>query len=137
MNIAICILKQNNSYLLQRREFAREKGAIGLIGCFGGKIEPGEQESDAICREINEETSLLTMPADFEYVGRVDVVSDHNLRTVSVSAAIFLLRIPPIQNVVANDGRLLRLPKRDASATLGQMTTATRAAFEQFVLKEG
>jgi ADP-ribose pyrophosphatase YjhB (NUDIX family) len=132
--VAIGILKQGDDFLLQHRDFAVEKGGAGLYGCFGGKIEPGEQSQEAVSREINEETTLQTVPTDFTHLGSLKVRSDHNRETITVQIEVFAYR-PVVQGVVeAREGELVRLPRSEVPAILAKMTSGTRAAFQTFII---
>ena len=39
----------------------------GKLNGIGGKIDPGEDPIDAMCREFHEETGVPTQPADWHY----------------------------------------------------------------------
>ena len=43
----------------------------GKLNGVGGKIEPGEESSACIAREVFEETSLKTRPEDWTFVGEM------------------------------------------------------------------
>lgn len=110
-------------------------GASGLLGCFGGKIE-NETPLQAISREINEETTLVTTEADFAFVGIVEVISDHKMEPVKVHASVFDMTIKEDQRFKANEGTSVALPSSKISEQLHKMTPGTRAAFEKFILGE-
>ena len=58
-HIVIGLIEKDGQYLIQRRP---EEGLLGGLWEFpGGKIRPGEQEIDALHREIQEETDLEVM----------------------------------------------------------------------------
>lgn len=54
VHIAMCLIRQEDHYLLQHRLGDAMIGAAGLIGCFGGKIEDNETPEQAVCRELYE-----------------------------------------------------------------------------------
>lgn len=110
-------------------------GASGLVGCFGGKVE-NETPGQAISREINEETDLVTTEADFTPVGIVEVVSDHRMEPIKVHASVFTMSIRKDQVFKANEGTTVALPSSKISEQLHKMTPGTRAAFEKFILGE-
>lgn len=58
IEVAIVFILKEGRYLLQLRGNDPYKGAAGLIGGFGGKIEPGETAIQAAKRELEEETTL-------------------------------------------------------------------------------
>lgn len=131
--IVIALIKQGDSYLLQNRNGDPKIGGANLLGCFGGKIDPGENQRIAIKRELKEETSLRPKANDFEELGTVKVLSDHQLEEVEVTALVFSITIPEDVEVKATEGELVRLTEKEAKMRLKDLTTGTRAAFEQFI----
>lgn len=67
-------------YFLQRRDKDPAKGAAGLIGSFGGKIEANETAIMAAKRELEEETSLIIQQQRLKKLGTTTVISDYRLR---------------------------------------------------------
>ena len=134
--IVLGLIKQGDNYLLQFRDGDPKIGAANMVGCFGGKIEESETPAVAVCRELREETTLTLTEEDVSYLGKVDVVSDHNLEEVRVIAEVFLVQIDSMV-VRAREGSLVSLAATDAADRLGRMTPGTRAVFEQFVLNKG
>lgn len=134
LDVSIAFIKQNDTYILQRRSVEPEKGAAGLIGAFGGKIEADESPIEAVCRELGEETSLRPSPEDFEYVGAVEVITDRDLAEIHVKAYVFRLVISTEQAVEAQEGEIVTLTHQDALERYHpELTPATRAAFEQMI----
>ncbi len=133
LKIALAVLQQGDKYLLQRRGDNPQKGGAGLIGCFGGKIEPDENPADAVCREVAEETDLKLEPSNGEYLGEVDVTSDHNLQKVVVNAQVYKFEINSKTQVQASEGELVRLTRTQALKQLDDMTTGTAAIFRQLI----
>ena len=136
MVIALGLIEQGDSYLLQLRGENPMIGGAGLIGCFGGKLEEGEQPRTAICREIGEETSHQASEEDFIPLGTVEVISDHKMETVKVFGHVFHIKLPDHVHLEAREGELVSLAKAEAHTFLDKMTTGTRACFEQFVIGE-
>lgn len=134
MVIALGLIEQGDNYLLQLRGKNPMIGGAGLIGCFGGKLEVGEEPRTAIRREISEETSHLAEEADFLHLGNVEVVSDHKMETVKVFGHVFHLKLPEDLQIEAKEGELISLARHEITNFLDKMTTGTRACFEQFVI---
>jgi 8-oxo-dGTP diphosphatase len=63
--MCLCFLVRDGQVLLGRKK--RGFGEGRTVGP-GGKVEPGEQPSDAAAREVAEETGLLVIPADLDEV---------------------------------------------------------------------
>lgn len=136
LKIAVAIIKQEGLYHLQFRNGPKEIGAAGMIGCFGGKIDPGETPLHAITREVAEETNLTPTEDDFEYLGKVSVLSDNDLKPVKIRGRVFKYDVLPGVIIEAREGSLVSLDPQRIKVELDTMTPGTRAAFEQFVLTE-
>lgn len=134
--IAMSLIEQGGNYLLQLRAGDPKIGAVGLIGCYGGQIEDGEQPLQTVCRELAEETTLTPALEDFEEVGLIRVISDHNLEPVKIKAHLFRIAISEDVRIGSNDGVLVSFTMNEAGQRLNEMTPATRAAFEEYVLGE-
>jgi len=133
LEICLGLLKQDRAYLLQRRGDDPRIGAAGLIGAFGGKVELGETPVQAVSRELSEETSVAVLPEYFEYIGQVEVVSDHKLEDVLVIAHVFQLKLTRSFQVTTDEGELVRFTKENALRDKHLLTPATRALFEQLI----
>lgn len=133
LDVSICLIEQNGAYILQRRKAEPTKGASGLIGAFGGKIEFGESPVEAICRELSEETSLRPSTENFDFIGHVDVISDRDLKRVQIIANVFKITIPDAVTIVAIEGELVRMVHNEALENRSELTPATRAVFEQLI----
>lgn len=92
LEIVIAVLQQGEHYLLQLRNGGPQIGAAGLLGFFGGKLEPPETPLAAICRELCEETNLRPEAHQMRALGHVKVISDHRLEPVAVHAHVFQFR---------------------------------------------
>ena len=136
MDVSICLITKGDTYILQQRENDPAKGAAGLIGAFGGKIETNETPVEAVCRELSEETSLRPLTEDFDYLGDVNVVSDRNHEPVHIMARVFRLLLAPDTDIQALDGELARITAAEVQRTTSKLTPATQAAFEQFIERE-
>jgi 8-oxo-dGTP pyrophosphatase MutT (NUDIX family) len=133
VHIAIGIIQQGNKLLLQRRKSDPRVGGAGLIGCFGGKIDDGEDPINAFCREVFEETLLKPLPRDVKKLGIVKVKSDHNLEPVEVTAHVYHWHYKNVKVPKIEEGELIIMTKKEAMASLDKFTTGTRAVFEELV----
>jgi 8-oxo-dGTP pyrophosphatase MutT (NUDIX family) len=133
LNIAIGIIQKDEKYLLQLRNGEAKIGGAGLIGCFGGKIDDGEDPLVTFCREIFEETTLKPKPQEVKKLGVVKVKSDHNLEPVEVTGHVFHWHFRDSEIPKITEGELVMMTHEEALASLDSFTTGTRAAFEELV----
>lgn len=133
MEVSIGFIKQDETYLLQQRPDIPTIGAAGLVGAFGGRIEPGESPVEAVCRELSEETSLKPSTDDFNYLGTLEVTAYKQHEPLEVRVNVFQIDIKPVENVKAIDGEVVRMTRPQADERINQLTPATKAAFEQFL----
>jgi 8-oxo-dGTP diphosphatase len=73
--IKVCLIwlvLPNGRVVLQRRDL-RTNVSPGLLGLFGGHIEPGESPEAAIRRELSEETSLDVSKLAIEHIGDTEL----------------------------------------------------------------
>ncbi len=136
MAISICLIERGNNYILQLREGEGLNGGIGLVGCFGGSIEPKKDKSaqQAALREVTEETSLTPDLDDIERLGKVEVISDRDSQKVRVKADVFRLIIGADVEVIPAEGKIVELPMGDVINNMNTMTPATRAMFNELIL---
>lgn len=138
--ISIGIIRQNNQFVLQRRPQEARIGAAGLIGCFGGQIkldtdtnEPLETAQEAVAREVAEETTLTTLPAEWVELGFVEVDSDRDLKPIRIHATVFENRLAEDEEIYATEGTLVRMSKRELLASPDQISPATIEAFRKYI----
>lgn len=131
VHIALGLIQQGDKYLLQLRDGDAKIGAAGLIGCFGGKINEGDEPAVTFCREIFEETTLKPRPSEVKKIGMVKVRSDHNLEPVKVTGHVYHWHAPGTDQPKIKKGQLVIMTKKEALANLNQFTPATRAIFEE------
>lgn len=134
--VSICVIQQGDAYVLQKRGDDPHIGAAGLVGAFGGKIEKNETATEAVIRELQEETNLV-LTADTVYpAGEYTVVSDNNLEQVTVNISAFTCTIDSQKVVVANEGAIVIYTLDDIRKNLDSMTPATKAYFENNMREE-
>lgn len=133
VHIAIGLIQQGDKYLLQLRDGGPEIGGAGLIGCFGGKIDKGEEPLASFCREILEEMALSPKPHEVKHLGMVRVKSDHQLELVKVTGHVFHWELKTDKKPRIKEGKLIIMTKTEALSSLDKMTTGTRAVFEKLV----
>ncbi|MFO0920663.1 MAG: NUDIX domain-containing protein [Candidatus Saccharimonadales bacterium] len=136
LNIAMCVLEQEDLLLFQLRCSEPRLGAAGLFGCFGGKVEPGETPAQAAVRELGEETNLALEPADLRMIGDVSVESDRDNEPVKVFSTVFHKTLQRIDIVEAKEGSLYKIHKDRVGEYYDRMTPATRALFEEYSIGE-
>lgn len=133
VEVSIGFLQSGETYLLQRRPAEPRIGAAGLIGAFGGKVEPGESPVDAVAREIGEETTLCPSTQDCKPNGVVLVDSDLDSKSIAVTANVYTILVDRIDTIHALEGDTVSLTKAEALMVSDQLTSATKAAFEQLL----
>ncbi len=133
MHIALGLIKQGDNYLFQFRNGDPKIGAAGLIGCFGGKIDEGEDPIATFCREIYEETALQPTPQEVKSLGIVNVRSDHNLEPVQVTGHVFHWELKSTEFPEIKEGELVIYSQDEVLANINKLTPATRAVFEELM----
>lgn len=133
VHIAFGFIQQGDKFLLQLRNGDPKIGGAGLIGCFGGKIDKGEDPLLTFCREVMEEAGLKANPKDVKKLGIVKVESDHNLEPVKVTAHVFHWDYNDAAVPKIKEGELILMTKQEALVGLDKMTTGTRAAFVELL----
>ncbi len=133
LDIAIGFIQQGDKFLLQLRNGDPKIGGAGLIGCFGGKIDEGEDPLLTFRREVLEETGLKIEPKEIKKLGTVKVRSDHNLEPVEITGQVFYWRMNDPKEPKIKEGELVMMTRDEAMASPGKLTTGTRAAFEELL----
>jgi 8-oxo-dGTP pyrophosphatase MutT (NUDIX family) len=133
MRVVAPFITGGGFFYFQRRSADARRGAAGMVGTFGGKVEPGETDRQAAVREVGEETTLSLPLEAFRYLGECRVRSDSNLRAVTVDVVAFIVEFPRVADFEARDGELVVLPAADVSSHLPEMTPGTRAGWEAFI----
>lgn len=128
--VSICVIKQGDAYVLQKRGDDPRIGAAGLVGAFGGKIEKNETAIEAVIREVQEETNLTLEPDEVHSAGEYTVLSDNNLEQVIGKISVFTYTIDSQTTVEANEGFVVTYRQDDIRKNLDAMTPATKAYFE-------
>lgn len=122
-------------FYFQRRSPDPRRGAAGLLGTFGGKVEPNESDVEAAAREVSEETTLRLGPAAFSMLGEYDVLSDNDLKEVQIHMVAFLVELESTEPFGATDGCLVVLPAARVAAHLGEMTPGTREGWCRYLAR--
>lgn len=135
LEIAIAVIEQDDTFLLQLRDDDPLIGAAGKIGCFGGKVEVGETPKVTLLREIPEETTLKVSEEEVEYITTVPIISDYKQRTSKVHAHIFRIAAGP-EKIEALEGKIVKMTLSEIRHKLGSLTPATRAYFETLLEEE-
>lgn len=141
IEISLSALRQgDDEYIMHLRNGDKQRGAVGLIGFFGGSKEPGENDLQVARRELRQETNLHLPEADFEQIGEVEVESDRDNEPVWIKASVFLVEIPDGTKVIAKEKRdkiVIASVQDILHNYIGQhkLTPATEAAFNGIILK--
>lgn len=135
LNIAMSAIVQGGEYILEQRTDDNNNGAIGLIGCYGGIIETGGSPHEAIVRELSEEIGLQVSKDKLKQMGQVEVDSDRDGGSVHIRAEVFEISIPYGFEIKAQNS--VKMNITNISLRKGELTPATRAAFEKFYLIGG
>jgi 8-oxo-dGTP pyrophosphatase MutT (NUDIX family) len=133
IKVAIVLILKDGKYFLQLRGDDPYKGAAGLIGGFGGKIEPNETAVQAAKRELEEETTLRISSKRLRNLGSVTVVSDYQLKSTEVHLTAFLLQLESSETFAATEGSVVKLTKAEAIVQGETMTPGTLACFKKIV----
>jgi 8-oxo-dGTP pyrophosphatase MutT (NUDIX family) len=133
LDVAAVFIAREGEYFLQLRGQDKYKGAAGLIGSFGGKIEAEERAIEAAKRELEEETSLRFAIERLEEIGTVIVQSDHKLEMVEVHFTAFLLPLLPDEIVEAIEGEVVSMTHAAALKAQDRLTAGTRACFVELI----
>lgn len=133
VDIAVLLIKQGNTYLLQHRTGDPKIGAAGTFGCFGGKINQGEKPKAAAIREVSEETNLIISHIRVKELGKVKVDSDHQNEAVKVVADVFEVIVNPAEKVEAKEGELIVLSANELKRQFNKLSAVTQAAFKELI----
>ena len=131
--VAIVFITKGGKYYLQLRGDDPYKGAAGLIGGFGGKIEPGETALQAAKRELEEETTLRIDAKRLKKLGEATVTSDYQLKSTQVHLTAFMLRLESDETFAATEGSIAVLTKAEAITQGEAITPGTLACFKKVV----
>lgn len=131
--IVLGLIEQGDECLLQLRNGQTQVGALGLIGCFGGKIKKGETPAEAVAREIGEETSLETSPADWQEMGNVEVDVPINGELIRFPATVLKTVVEPDIEITAKEGELIRTDRQFLEIDPSRLTPATAALVKELL----
>ena len=67
LEVAGCFCEYEGKILYLKRHPEKHQG--NFWGIPGGKLDPNESPEEAVIREISEETGLVILPEDLEYIG--------------------------------------------------------------------
>lgn len=133
LRVVAPFVTDGSRFYFQRRSNDAARGAAGLLGTFGGKVEPGEADRDAAVRELAEETDLEVRPQEVHYLGEYEVASDHRLRAVRVHIVAFEVRLPENSDGLrAREGELVVLGGTEVASHLEEMSPGTREGWQRY-----
>lgn len=121
--VAAIIVVPRRGYLMQLRDSRPDIFFPGHWGLFGGAIEPGESEENALRRELLEELQLDLPPGSPTYVSRLDF--DWNRPgCVKNTRAFFEVTVPSEQigSLILQEGAGMRIFAPDEALRLTPVT---------------
>ena len=128
------VLRRDTTYLLQRRAVGQGGLYTGLVGFFGGKVEPEDASTHhAAQRELTEETSFAPKIEELRYIGCVSVAIDATGRPRQVDAEVFEADVPTGAEVIALDGTLETWTAEEVLRRRSELTPATEAALDELI----
>ncbi len=133
LEIAICVIEQESNYLFQFRNGDPSIGAVGLFGCYGGKVEKNENPIQAIIRELSEETNISLNLESLSKLGEVTVESDYKNKPIIVKAYVFLTILDSKHKVISKEGKLFAIHKDKIKEYYDKMTPATSETFKKLM----
>jgi 8-oxo-dGTP pyrophosphatase MutT (NUDIX family) len=139
--VVAAAIRNENTFFMQRRNGLNQKGAIGLLGFWGGKIEKGETIKEAGVRELGEETTLslkpyelgydhrrnrLEIPESYKWLGFID-------RKSLLIAHVVNLRVIETPQFTAKEGTLEMLDKPGVIKAMdhGQLSPVAEMYFKR------
>lgn len=131
--VAMGLVRQGETYVLQLRNGKNQAGGLNLIGCFGGKVEIGETPLEAACRELAEESTFAPDQSRAILLGEVDVLSERHNKPITVHATIYLFELTDDETIQAREGEAVRMMYQEIMSSLDRFTSATRSCFEQLI----
>ncbi|HUS26067.1 MAG TPA: NUDIX hydrolase [Nevskiaceae bacterium] len=88
-----CFVEYDNTFTILLRNKGKSQGRTW--GLPGGKVEPGETDSQAIAREVYEETGIQAKPEAFEALG-IFVFNFPNIEVTFPTFRLMLQQQPTI-----------------------------------------
>jgi len=96
----------------------------GMIGLFGGHLEPGESALEGVCREVQEETGLALPPDRLSFLAECTVP----VRGKLLAETVFYAESVQSDSIEITEGQLFPLSVEDLPAHLCNMTPITCCA---------
>lgn len=88
MRVVGCFLKYNDRFVLLYRNAHKPDG--NTWGLPSGKVEPGENDEDAMIRELEEETGYAAHSDELKILGEYDFVSTSSIPYTYVTYELVL-----------------------------------------------
>lgn len=134
--VVLVLLRQGDTYYLQLRNGAKQSGALGFVGGFGGAIEPGETPEEAACRETAEESSVHLEPNALELLGEVSVLSEKHGVPSTVHAIIYCAEVSESEEITALEGELVKMSLAELRDNIQLLSPVLRACVNELFREE-
>lgn len=95
MRIVGCFLEFDNKFVILLRQSYKPEG--NTWGLPSGKVEIGENDKDAIIRELKEETGYKANPLEVEHIGDYEFVSSNGTPYTYIA---YKVKLKSLHNVV-------------------------------------
>ncbi|MDO8591890.1 MAG: NUDIX domain-containing protein [bacterium] len=136
--IAATVICEVDKYHLQFRNGAKQRGAIGLTGLFGGKVKSKETSKKAACRELEEETNLTP---SLEQLRQVDSFAIEETRKILglfprrawLNVDVFQLLLERATPIDAKEGQLVTMTGEEIKDHMAALSPVARKFFEEFL----
>lgn len=131
--LAIALLQLPNGEFMFQRRTDDAPTSPGLLGCFGGHIEPQETPQEAVVRELGEETDLELEDKDFKLLLESDVPGRGE--EIETHSYVFLAHVATAEFKVF-EGKWSEAHSLDQLLSRGDVAHTTRYLLECIIEKE-
>jgi len=133
VRIAVVILKLPDGKVVFQRRDQGARISSGLLGYFGGQIEPDEIPDDAIKRELGEETSLDISKLSMRFLGSFELSAQQTRAPEDRTFFLYETFIPDLNFKVREGERAEAYTKAEALSR-GDLTVSAQYIIKNFVI---
>lgn len=123
------ILDVNDRFLLQQRDHKPEIRHPGMIGLFGGHVEPGETPLQCVAREIFEEIGYHAPLQAFAHLAKYTGLEASG----TYEAEVYVVDGARISDLTITEGALLVVAPEDVFGLFDKLTPSAAFALEIFL----